>query len=110
MYIQGQLAYHNHLRDYGHPSEFGYKDILKDWNPKKLDPAALVQLYHDTGARFLLIQDVHHDNFDSWDSAYQPWNSVNVGPKRDLLKEWSTAAAKARMHYGIAFQHEYAWW
>jgi len=110
MYLPGQLAYTNHLKDFGHPSEVGYKDLLKDWNPKKLDPAALVQLYHDSGARFLLIQGVHHDNFDNWDSAYQPWNSVNMGPKRDLLKEWSTAAKAANMHYGIAFHHEYTWW
>lgn len=110
MYLQGTLAYNNHLKDFGHPSEVGYKDLLKDWNPKQLDPAALVQIYHDAGAKFLLIQGVHHDNFDSWDSAYQPWNSVNMGPKRDLLKEWSTAAKKADMRYGIAFHHEYTWW
>ncbi|HVT82615.1 MAG TPA: alpha-L-fucosidase [Phycisphaerae bacterium] len=110
MYMQGQTAYNNHLRDFGHPSEVGYKELLKDWNPRKLDPAALVALYHDAGARFLLIQGVHHDNFDSWDSAYQPWNSVNMGPKRDLLKEWSTAANKAQMRYGISFHHEYTWW
>ena len=31
----------------------------------------------------------HHDNFDLWDSPYQEWNSVNVGPKKDLIKGWS---------------------
>lgn len=110
MYMQGQRAYSNHLRDFGHPSTEGYKDLLKDWNPTKLDPAALVQSYRDAGARFLLIQGVHHDNFDSWDSKYQPWNSVNMGPKRDLLGEWSAAAKKAGMCYGVSFHHEYTWW
>ena len=110
IYLQGHPAYTNHLRDFGHPSEQGYKDLLKTWNPKKLDPAALVQIYHDAGARFLLIQGVHHDNFDNWNSKYQPWNSVNMGPKRDLLGEWSVAARKAGMRFGVAFHHEYTWW
>ncbi|MCG6190049.1 alpha-L-fucosidase [Maribellus maritimus] len=102
--------YENHLRDFGHPSETGYKDILRDWNPAKLDPASLTKIYHDAGARFLLLQGVHHDNFDNWNSKYQPWNVVNLGPHRDLLKEWTVAARKEGMRYGVTFHHEYTWW
>jgi len=102
--------YDNHLRNFGHPSEVGYKDVLRTWNPEKLDPAALVKTYHDAGARFLFLLGVHHDNFDNWDSKYQPWNSVNLGPKRDLLREWTVAARKAGMRYGVTFHHEYTWW
>lgn len=110
LYQPGQPAYNNHQKNYGHPSEFGYKDLLHAWNPKQLDPAAYVKLFHDAGARFLFIQGVHHDNFDLWNSKYQPWNSVNVGPKRDFLGEWSKAIRKAGMHYGVTFHHEYTWW
>ncbi len=110
LYMPGQTAYTNHIRDYGPPSQTGYMDVLRNWNPTKLDPAALVQLYHDAGARYLLIQGVHHDNYDSWNSKYQPWNSVNLGPKRDIIGEWSKATKAAGMHYGVAFHHEYTWW
>jgi alpha-L-fucosidase len=110
MYLEGQPAYNNHIRDFGHPSVAGYKDILRDWNPTKLDPVWYVKLYHDAGARFLFIQGVHHDNFDLWDSKYQSWNSVNMGPKRDLLGEWAKAVRQANMHYGVTFHHEYTWW
>ena len=110
IYQPGTPAYDNHIRDFGHPSESGYKDVLRTWNPTKLDPAKLVSLYHDAGARFLLIQGVHHDNFDNWNSTYQPWNSVNMGPKRDLIGEWSKAARASGMRYGVAFHHEYTWW
>jgi len=110
LYKQGQLANKNHVKKYGHPSEDGYKEVLRDWNPTKLDPAALTQIYHDAGARFLMIQGVHHDNFDLWNSHYQPWNSVNIGPKRDLLGEWAKACRKDGMHFGVTFHHEYTWW
>ena len=103
-------AYQNHLRLFGHPSEVGYKDVLRTWKPDKLDPARLTKLYKKAGARFLMIMGVHHDNFDLWDSWYQPWNSKNIGPERDLLGEWSKACHKAGMRFGVTFHHEYTWW
>jgi len=110
MYVPGTRAYDNHLKKYGPPSEFGYKEVLRDWNPVKLDPARLTEIYKDAGARFLLIQGVHHDNFDLWNSHYQPWNSVNLGPKRDLIGEWTKACRAQGMRFGVTFHHEYTWW
>jgi alpha-L-fucosidase len=88
----------------------GYKEVLRDWNPVKLDPAKLTRIYEDAGARFLLIQGVHHDNYDLWNSRYHPWNSVNIGPKRDLLGEWAKACRSGNMRFGVTFHHEYTWW
>lgn len=110
MYVEGTPAYENHLKNYGHPSEVGYKEVLRDWNPKKFNPKALVDIYKDAGARFLIIQGVHHDQFDMWDSKYQPWNSTRLGPKRDLIGEWEKAARKAGIRFGLTFHHEYSWW
>ena len=110
LYKEDHQAYLNHLRRYGHPSEAGYKEVLHEWNPSRLAPEALAALYQKAGARFLMIQGVHHDNYDLWNSRYQPWNSVNVGPKRDLLREWVTACHKYGLRYGVTFHHEYSWW
>lgn len=110
LYKDNHIAYKNHVERFGHPSEFGYKDVLNQWNPDKLDPAMLTKLYKKAGARFLMIQGVHHDNYDLWNSKYQPWNSVNVGPKRDLLREWTDACKANGMRYGVTFHHEYTWW
>ena len=107
---EGHKAYYSHLKRYGHPSEVGYKEVLRDWNPTKLDPERLTKLYQKAGARFLMIQGVHHDNYDLWNSQYQPWNSVNIGPKRDILREWADACHKYNMRYGVTFHHEYTWW
>jgi len=112
MYEKGETAYNNHIRDFGHPATegCGYKDVLREWNPEKYDPKRLVKIYRDAGARFLFIQGVHHDNFDLWDSQFQPWNSVNMGPRRDLLSEWASAVREAKMRFGVTFHHEYTWW
>ena len=110
LYKEDHKAYANHLKNFGHPSEVGYKEVLRDWNPEKLDPEFLTDLYHKAGARFLMIQGVHHDNYDLWNSKYQPWNSVNIGPHRDLLREWADACRKHDMRYGVTFHHEYTWW
>ncbi|WP_281310273.1 alpha-L-fucosidase [Flavobacterium flavigenum] len=110
LYKKDKLAYQNHIKKYGHPSESGYKEVLRDWNPTKLDPEKLTKIYKDAGARFLMIQGVHHDNYDLWNSKYQPWNSVNIGPKRDLIGEWAKACKAAGMRYGVTFHHEYTWW
>lgn len=110
MYVEGTPAYENHLKNYGHPSEVGYKEVLRDWNPNKFNPQALVDIYKDAGARFLIVQGVHHDQFDMWDSKYQPWNSTRLGPKRDLIGEWEKAAREAGIRFGLTFHHEYSWW
>lgn len=110
LYVEGTPANQNHLKNYGHPSSVGYKEVLRDWNPTQLDPKALAKLYKDAGARFLMIQGVHHDNFDLWNSRYHPWNSVKLGPKRDLVGEWTKACRAEGLRFGITFHHEYTWW
>lgn len=110
LYVPGTDAYRNHLSRADHPSEHGYKEVLRDWNPAQLDPAKLVSVYRDAGARFLFIQGVHHDQFDLWNSTYQPWNATRMGPKRDLMGEWAKAVRAADMRFGITFHHEYSWW
>lgn len=53
---------------------------------------------------------MHHDQFDMWNSKYQPWNSTRLGSKCDLIGEWEKAARKAGIRFGLTFHHEYSWW
>lgn len=110
MYDDTTLAYRNHIKNFGHPSEFGYKDVLNQWKPDQWDPSKIMGLFNKAGARYVVIMGVHHDNFDLWNSKYQPWNSVNIGPKRDILGEWKKEAKKYQMRFGVSFHHEYSWW
>lgn len=110
LYQQGANAYNNHLAQFGHPTTNGYKDVIKAWSPTNYNPAALAQLFYNAGARFVLVQGVHHDNFDTWDSRYNPWNTMNFGAKRDTMAEWKAALNGLGMRMGVAFHHEYSWW
>ncbi|MCH4155796.1 MAG: alpha-L-fucosidase [Muribaculaceae bacterium] len=104
-------VYADHLKRFGHPSEFGYKDILPLWKASKWNPEKLMALYRRAGARYVIAQGMHHDNFDLWNSKYQPWNSVKIGPHRDIVGGWKMAAEKFGMKFGIAFHGDYSlWW
>ena len=65
------------------------KPDTKAGTPKKWDPDALVAFYQKIGARYVVPVATHHDNFDCYDSSYQSWNAVRMGPKRDLAAEWN---------------------
>jgi alpha-L-fucosidase len=92
MYIQGTPQHEFHVKTYGHPSTFGYKDGCHLWEAERWDPEALMKLYKSAGAAYFVVLATHHDNFDCWNSKYQPWNSVQVGPKRDIVGTWAKVA------------------
>jgi alpha-L-fucosidase len=103
MYIQGQHQYEYHVRTYGHPSQFGYKDICHLWKAEKWDPQALTKLYKRAGAEYLVALATHHDNFDCWNSKHQPWNCVNVGPKHDIVGTWAKIARSNGLRFGVSY-------
>jgi len=105
MYIQGNRQYEYHLKNFGHPSEYGYKDICHNWVIDRWNPAELMDLYVEMGARYFIAMGVHHDNFDCWNSAYQPWNSVNVGPRQDIVGTWEKVARQRGLRFGIGFHN-----
>jgi alpha-L-fucosidase len=102
MYIQGDPAYESHLKKYGHPSVFGYKDIIPLWKAENFDADKLVKIFKKAGARYIVPVAVHHDNFDLWDSKYQSWNSVNMGPHKDIVGMWRKAALDNGLIFGVS--------
>jgi len=92
MYIEGNPQYEYHLKHFGHPSIYDYKDICHNWVIDRWNPGEMMDLYVEMGARYFMAMGCHHDNFDCFDSKYQPWNSVNVGPKVDIVGTWEKIA------------------
>ena len=112
MYVQGSPQYLYHLRHYGHPSRFGYKDICALWKAEKFDPEELMKLYRRAGARYFVGQAMHHDHFFNYPSKINRFNSAQIGPKKDICGLWKSAADKNGMPFGLT-EHlgaTFSWW
>ena len=112
MYMQGSRQYEYHVKTYGHPSKFGFKDVIATWKADKFDPEHLMQMYKKAGAKYFCSMGVHHDNFDLWKSTYQPrWNAAASGPKKDVVGLWRTAASKQGLRFAVSehLSNSYNW-
>lgn len=109
MYEEGGSKYKDHLARFGHPSRRGYKDLIPLWKAEKWDPDALMALYKRAGAKYFVSMAAHHDNFDLWNSTHHRWNSVKMGPKRDVVGDWQKAAKRQGLKFGVS-EHLGASW
>lgn len=109
MYLEGDWKANFHREHYGHPSEAGFKDVIHEWKADKWDPERLVKLYKRVGAKYFFAMANHHDNLDLWDSRHQPWNSVAVGPEKNLIGGWAEAARKEGLPFGVSVHAAHAW-
>lgn len=102
MYEEGGDDYKYHLQHYGHPSKFGYKDIIPLWKAERWEPEKLMALYKKAGAKYFVSMGSHHDNFFLWNSKLHRWNAVNYGPKKDVVGIWQEAARKEGLRFGVS--------
>ncbi len=112
LYVEGSPQYEYHLKRFGPQSKVGYKDVIPLFTAEKWDPEGLMDLYAGAGAKYFFSMGVHHDNYDLWNSKYQPrWNSVSSGPKRDIVGEWAAAARRRGLRFGVSehLSNSYDW-
>ncbi|MCE3289496.1 MAG: alpha-L-fucosidase [Caulobacter sp.] len=111
MYVQGNPFYEHHLKTYGHPSKFGFMEIMNLWKAQAWSPEDLLDLYQAAGARYVMAMANHHDNLDMFDSPH-PWNTLKVGPKRDIVGTWEKAVRARDLRFGVSNHgaHAWHWW
>jgi alpha-L-fucosidase len=111
-YKEAHPYYTYHVAHYGHPSEFGFKDIIPLWKAEKWNPEELMKLYKRVGAKYFVTIATHHDNFFLWNSKLNKWNSVNMGPEKDVVGLWQQAAKNENLYFGVS-EHlgtSYCWY
>ena len=109
LYMQGHPMADFHRRTYGHPTDVGMMEVLNHWTAARWEPAALMARYRRAGAKYFVALACHHDNLDCYDSAHHAWNSLRVGPKRDVVGEWARAARAAGLRFGVSNHASHAW-
>ena len=89
-------------RIYG--KDFKYEDFAPMWKAELWNPDEWAELFKKSGAKYVLLVSKHHDGFCLWPSQYAPnWNSVDVGPHRDICGELTNAVRKQGLKIGFYY-------
>jgi alpha-L-fucosidase len=91
-----------HKKNYG--EDFKYQDFVHDFKAENFDPDYWAKLFKDAGARYVVLTSKHHEGFTLWPSRQSwNWNSVDVGPHRDLAGDLSQAVKAAGLYMGFYY-------
>ena len=84
--------------------DFTYRDLAPLFKAELFDPAEWADLFRRAGAGYVVLVTKHHDGYALWPSEYSPgWNSVEVGPRRDLVGELTEAVREAGLRMGFYY-------
>ena len=93
-----------HQRVYG--ADFEYRDFGPLFRAELFDPEEWAALFARSGARYVVLTTKHHDGYCLWPtkSPYkQGWNSVDSGPRRDLVGELTKAVRANGLRMGLYY-------
>lgn len=102
MYMQGSREFNNHKAVWGDQSKFGYKDFIPMFRAEKFNADEWADLFQKAGARYVIPVAEHHDGFAMYDSKVNPWNSVKMGPHKDIVGLMKEAVEKRKMTFGLS--------
>ncbi len=105
MYLKGNKVNEFHEKNFGTIEEFGYADFIPMFTAEHFDAEEWAELFKMTGARFAGPVAQHHDGFAMWDSQINPWNSADMGPKRDITGEMFEALRKRNIKTIATLHH-----
>lgn len=78
-----------------------YEQLAGRFNPRPGAPRQWVELAAKAGMKYAVMTTRHHDGFSLWDSQVNPYNSVNFGPKRDIVREFVDACREFGLKIGF---------
>lgn len=92
----------HHQQTYG--SNVKYPDFVHDFKAELFQPAVWASLFKQAGARYVVLTSKHHEGFALWPSAQSwNWNSVDVGPHRDLAGDLMKAVKAEGLRMGYYY-------
>ena len=109
MYQPNGAAYKQHVKNYGDPAKFGYKDLVPLFKAEKFDAEEWVEKAERSGARFVVAMGVHHDGYQMGRTKLTRWNSVDMNPHIDIVGNLQSAAKKHGMKFGVSSHLAFNW-
>ncbi|MBB3696698.1 alpha-L-fucosidase [Flammeovirga yaeyamensis] len=98
-----------HESHFGTLDKFGYKDFIPMFKGENFDAQEWVQLFQDAGAKYIVPVAEHHDGFAMYKSKHTRWNSVDMGPQKDILGELTAEARKQDIKIGASSHYAFNW-
>ena len=83
---------------------FTYKDLTTHFKAELFNPTEWAELFENAGAKYVVLVSKHHDGYALWPSKFnRNWNSVDTGPKRDIVGELTDAVRKTDLKMGLYY-------
>ncbi len=83
------------------PDVRNFDDFIPHLTMERFDADEIAQLAVDAGMRYVVPVTKHHDGFCWWDSAHTNRNSMQMGPKRDVIAEIADATRRRNLTFGV---------
>lgn len=96
-----------HNSSYG--PDFEYQDFRRMFSCEFFDPDEWAGIFKRSGAKYVVLTSKHHDGFCLWPNKQasksfgMKWNSVEIGPGRDLVGDLSTAVRSQGLKMGMYY-------
>jgi len=104
----GKLFSDYHNRMYG--ENFKYQDFAPRWKAQHFDPNQWAKIFKDAGAKYVVLTSKHHEGFTLWPSEQSwNWNSMDIGPHRDLCGELTKSVKQENLYMGFYYSL-YEWY
>uniref|UniRef100_A0A224XN67 Putative alpha-L-fucosidase n=1 Tax=Panstrongylus lignarius TaxID=156445 RepID=A0A224XN67_9HEMI len=89
---------------------FSYQDFAKDFTAEFYNATEWVEIIKKSGAKYVVLTSKHHEGFALWPSKYSySWNSMDIGPHRDIIGELRQAIVKqGGLRFGL-YHSLYEW-
>ena len=100
-------TYKHHIEKYG--KDFKYEDFIPMWKAENWDPKQWAEIFKEAGAEYVVLTTKHHDGFCLFPSKYTHFNSVEMGPKRNITGELTEAVRDAGIRMGLYYSGLIDW-